>query len=228
MTPPTVVVTGASRGIGAAVARALAPDHRLVLLGRDRGALEAVAADCPDAVVVPLDLTDHAAVEACPELRALGRVDGLVHSAGVATAGRIDEVPPSAWREAFEVNVLAVVVLTRTLLAALRAAGGHVVAVNSGAGHQARPARGSYSASKFALRAFTDTLRQEEPGLRVTSVHPGRVDTDMQRALVAAESGEYRAAEYLRPESVAAAVRHALLAGDDAHPTEVVLRPRGG
>jgi NAD(P)-dependent dehydrogenase (short-subunit alcohol dehydrogenase family) len=121
---------------------------------------------------------------------------------------------------------MAVVELTRALLPALRAARGHLVVVNSGAGFTAKPGWGSYSASKFALRAVTDTIRGEEPTLRVTSVHPGRVDTDMQRAIVAGEGGTYQPSSYLSPGSVAAAIRDALDAAPDAHPTEIVLRPR--
>ena len=122
--------------------------------------------------------------------------------------------------------MVAVLELTRALLPSLRTARGHVVVVNSGAGYTAKAGWGSYAASKFALRAFSDVLRQEEPDLRVTSVHPGRVDTDMQRAIVADEGGTYDPGAVLTPESVAAAIRQALDATPDAHPTEVVLRPR--
>jgi NADP-dependent 3-hydroxy acid dehydrogenase YdfG len=220
----TVLVTGASRGIGAAVARALAPDHDLVLVGRDAPALDPVARTCRSARVVEADLTSPEGVARAAE--GLPVLDGLVHCAGVADLGRIDDSTADEWRRAFEVNVLAVVELTRALLPALRTAGGHVVVVNSGAGITAKPGWGSYSASKFALRAVSDTLRAEEPELRVTSVHPGRVDTDMQRAIVEAEGGRYDPSQFLTPESVAGAVRQALLAAPDAHPTEVVLRPR--
>ena len=220
----TVLVTGASRGIGAAVARALAPDHDLVLVGRDAPALDSVARTCRSARVVEADLTSPEGVARAAD--GLPVLDGLVHCAGVADLGRIDGSTADEWRRAFEVNVLAVVELTRALLPALRTAGGHVVVVNSGAGITAKPGWGSYSASKFALRAVSDTLRAEEPELRVTSVHPGRVDTDMQRAIVEAEGGRYDPSQFLTPESVAGAVRQALLAAPDAHPTEVVLRPR--
>ncbi len=221
----TVLVTGASRGIGAAVARALEADHDLVLVGRDADSLDAVARCCRSARVVVADLARPEGVErASADLTALA---GLVHCAGVAELGRVDVSDPADWRRSFEVNVLAVVELTRALLPALRASGGHVVAINSGAGITAKPGWGAYSASKFALRAFTDTLRGEEPGLRVTSIHPGRVDTEMQHLVVASEGGTYTPSAYLAPESVASAVREALHATQDAHPTEVVLRPRG-
>jgi NADP-dependent 3-hydroxy acid dehydrogenase YdfG len=101
------------------------------------------------------------------------------------------------------------------------------VLLNSGAGHTARAGWASYAASKFALRALADALRAEEEGngVRVTSVHPGRTDTGMQRDVVRQEGAQYRAHEYLRPESVAAAVAHAVRAPRDAEVTEVVVRP---
>lgn len=226
----TVLVTGATRGIGAATARALATHHELVLVGRDRSALESVARECtlihPAATVrtVIADLTSTDDINRIST--SVPVLDGVVHCAGIGELGRIDESDSSQWRRAFELNVLAVVDLTRVLLPALRSSAGHVVVVNSGAGTTAKPGWGAYSASKFALRAVTDTLRGEEPTLRVTSVHPGRVDTDMQRQIVAAEGGTYNPSAYLHPDSVAAAIQQAIDSSADAHPTEIVLRPR--
>ncbi|AWH96992.1 SDR family oxidoreductase [Dietzia psychralcaliphila] len=220
----TVMITGASRGIGAATARTLEAGHDLILVGRDADALASVARSCGSARVVTADLTTADGVSLVAD--GIATLDGLIHCAGVAELGRIDESEASEWRRAFEINLLAVVELTRVLLPALRAARGHLVVINSGAGTTAKPGWGSYSASKFALRAVTDTLRGEEPALRVTSIHPGRVDTDMQRAIVAAEGGTYDPSAHLSPDSVATAVRHALDSTPDAHPTEVVLRPR--
>ncbi|AVZ40888.1 MULTISPECIES: SDR family oxidoreductase [unclassified Dietzia] len=220
----TVMITGASRGIGAATARALDADHELILVGRDADALASVARTCRSARVVTADLTTPEGVSAVAD--GVATLDGVIHCAGVAELGRIDETDAAQWRRAFEINVLAVVELTRVLLPVLRAVRGHVVVINSGAGTTAKPGWGSYSASKFALRAVTDTLRGEEPALRVTSIHPGRVDTDMQRAIVAAEGGAYDPSDHLTPDSVATAVRHALDSTPDAHPTEIVVRPR--
>jgi NADP-dependent 3-hydroxy acid dehydrogenase YdfG len=224
---PLALVTGASRGIGAAVARALAPGHDLLLGGRDTSALEALAQELPGARPWPVDLTDSATVgEAAGGIE---RLDVLVHSAGVGLLGTVAETPAATWRQQFEINVVAVAELTRLLLPALRAARGRVVLLNSGAGLTARAGWASYAASKFALRAFADALRAEESGhgVRVTSLHPGRVDTDMQRGVVAHEGGEYRPEAYLRPESVAGAVLLAVTAPDDAELTELVLRPTG-
>jgi NADP-dependent 3-hydroxy acid dehydrogenase YdfG len=222
---PLALITGASRGIGAAVARDLAADHDLLLGGRDADALAALAAELPGATAWPVELTDDAAVAAAAA--GVTRLDVLVHSAGVGLLGTVADTPASTWRRQFEVNVVAVAELTRLLLPALRAARGRVVLLNSGAGHTARAGWASYAASKFALRALADALRAEEEGngVRVTSVHPGRTDTGMQRDVVRQEGAQYRAHEYLRPESVAAAVAHAVRVPRDAEVTEVVVRP---
>ncbi|MFE0149859.1 SDR family oxidoreductase [Nonomuraea sp. NPDC059007] len=221
---PIALVTGASRGVGAAVARALAPTHRLILGGRDEKALAEVAADLPGARVWPVELTGLRAAD-LPDVE---RLDVLVHSAGVAELSRIAETPASVWRDTYEINVVAVAELTRLLLPALRAAEGHVVCVNSGAGQRANPGWASYAASKFALRAFADALRQEEPALRVTSLYPGRVATDMQRSVREQESGAFEPDKYLAAETVAGAVLGAVTAGADAHLTDLILRPRSG
>ena len=222
---PLALVTGASRGIGAAVAHALAPTHDLLLGGRDADALESLAADLPGAREWPVELTDPGAV--ADAVRGVERLDVLVHSAGIGQLGTIEDSPAEQWRRTFEINVVAVAELTRLLLPALRAARGQVVCINSGAGHTARPGWGSYAASKFALRAFADALRAEEAvhGVRVTSIHPGRTDTDMQRGVIAHEGGEYDVSRFLRPESVARAVLVAVTAPPDADVTELSIRP---
>ncbi|MGC7093327.1 SDR family oxidoreductase [Amycolatopsis lurida] len=223
---PLALITGASRGIGAAVAHALEPSHQVLLGGRDTAALAERAAELPGSRPWPVDLSDFDAVRAA--VAGIDRLDVLVHSAGVADLGTVEQATAEDWRRNYEVNVVAVAELTRLLLPALRAAKGHVVVINSGAGLTARPGWGPYAASKFAARAFADVLRaEEEPnGVRVTSVHPGRTDTDMQRAVVASEGNEYDPDRYLRPDSVAMAVLAAVSASPDAHLTELVVRPR--
>ncbi|HWD04559.1 MAG TPA: SDR family oxidoreductase [Amycolatopsis sp.] len=221
---PLALVTGASRGIGAAVAHQLAPTHRLLLGGRDEAALEKVAAELPGARPWRVDLTDVESLAAAAAQ--IERLDVLVHSAGAAALNRIADATVADWRVNYEVNVIAVAELTRLLLPALRRAGGHVVVINSGSGRTARAGWGPYAASKFAARAFADALREEEPDLRVTTVYPGRTDTDMQRAVVAHEGGGYDPARFLRADSVATAVLTAVSATPEAHVTEVVLRPR--
>ena len=220
---PIALITGASRGLGEAIARELAPTHDLLLGARSAAALGDLVADLPSARPWPVDVTDYPAV--AESVRGIDRLDVLVHNAGVASLGTVEESSVEQWRDMLEANVIAVAELTRLLLPALRAANGHVVLINSGAGLRAHAGWGGYAATKFALRAFGDALRLEEPRLRVTSVHPGRIDTDMQRAIVAREEREYDADEFLTPQTVARAVRNAVETPGDGHPTEIVLRP---
>ncbi len=219
----TALITGASRGIGSAIAEALAPSHTLLLAGRPSPRMDVVA-NRLGATTWPLDLTDPDAIEAAAEV--LNELDVLVHNAGVAYPGRVAESTTEQWRATFEVNVTGAVALTLALLPALRAARGQVVFVNSGSGLNVSPGLAAYSASKFALRAFADSLRADEPLLRVTSIHPGRVDTEMQHDLVAYEGGTYEPARFLTPRTVAGVVAQVVATPPDAHTHQVVIRPR--
>ena len=220
---PRALVTGASRGIGAAVARGLAPTHDVLLGGRDVDELGRLAAELSGSHPWPVELTDPEALAAATS--GVSWLDVLVHSAGIVEIGPLARTSADIWRRTLELNVVAVAELTRLLLPALRAARGHVVLINSGSGLNANPGWGSYAASKFALRAFADVLRGEEPALRVTSVFPGRTATDMQRGVRSAEGGDYEPERYLQPETVAGAVLAALATPPDGHPAEVILRP---
>lgn len=222
---PLALVTGASRGIGAAIAAAIAPTHRVLLGGRDRRALDELAATLPDARSFPADLTDLESL--CVAAEGIEALDVLVHSAGVVTLAPLEQTPVQVWRQTLDLNVIAVAELTRVLLPALRAAHGQVVLVNSGAGMRVSPNWGSYGASKFALRGYAEALRAEEQanGVRVTSIYPGRTATDMQREVRAAEDAEYDPDDYLRPETVAEAVLFALRTPPDGHLTDLTLRP---
>lgn len=217
------MITGASGGIGAAIATALAPTHTLLLAGRPSDRLDGVA-ERLGATTFPLDLTDADSIEAACEV--VDELDVLVHNAGVSVPGHVAESYVEEWRATFEVNVFGAVALTLALLPALRAARGRVVFINSGSGRNVSPGMASYSASKFALRAFADSLRQDESELLVTSVHPGRVDTQMQRELVAFEGGEYDPAKFIKPETVAEVVANVVATPRDGVVHEVVIRPR--
>jgi NADP-dependent 3-hydroxy acid dehydrogenase YdfG len=217
------MITGASGGLGRAIATALAPTHTLFLAGRPSDRLDATAAQF-GATTWPIDLADPDGIEAVVE--PIVELDVLVHNAGVAYPGRVEESSVDEWRATMTVNVVGAVALTLALLPALRAARGQVVFINSGAGINASPGLASYSASKAALRSFADSLRADESDLRVTSVHPGRIDTDMQRDLIAYEERDYVAEQFLTPETVAAMVATAIAAPPDAHVHELVVRPR--
>lgn len=231
---PVAVVTGATRGIGRAVVEDLAGTHHVVVGGRTAESVKAVVSDLPSAEGFVAELADcepggsleRALADLVPRLP---RVDVLVHSAGVLRRGSVADLPMSDWELSMRVNLVAVAGITRALLPALRTAHGLVVVLNSGAGLDAAATMGPYSASKFALRAFTDALRDEERanGVRVTSIHPGRVDTDMQHEMIDFEGTQYRAEEYLRVESVTRAVRLAVTTSPEASIDTLTVRPRG-
>ena len=220
----TVLITGGSRGIGRAIAQALASDSHLLVGGRDAAAVADVVAQLPSAEPFVCDLTDEAAVAAA--VAGLDRLDALVHSAGVGPLGTVADTSPQQWRDALEVNLVAPANLTRLLLPALRRARGHVVLINSGAGFTAHAGWAAYAASKFGLRALADALRAEERGtVKVTSIHPGRTATDMQRSVREAEGASYDPDAYLTPDAVAATVRLALDAPANAMIDTLSIRP---
>jgi NADP-dependent 3-hydroxy acid dehydrogenase YdfG len=220
---PTAMITGASGGLGAAIAEVLAPTHTLFLAGRPSSRLDEVATRF-GATTWPIDLADVDAIP--PVVEPIVELDALIHNAGVAFPGRVAESTVDEWRKTMEVNVIGAVALTLALLPALRAVGGHVVFINSGAGINASPGLASYTASKFALRGFAESLRNDEPSLRVTSIHPGRIATEMQEELLAYEGREYDPSHFLSPETVAKVTAGAVNAPPDADIHEVIVRPR--
>lgn len=210
---PVALVTGATRGLGRAIADALAADHHVLVGGRDPDAVAEVVSQLPSAQPFVADLTDargtERAVDEC--VLPLGRLDVLVHNAGISVRGRVADTPRAVWQRVLETDLVAVADLTRMLLPLLRSSSGTVVAVNSGAGVRGYAGDAAYCAAKWALRGFTEVLREEERGLvRVTSVHPGRIDTDMQRALQDQDGRPYDASEHMDPTDVARAVRLAV------------------
>lgn len=222
----TYLVTGATRGIGRALVNVLASD-RLILVGRDPGALDAVCAPLPSATFFVADLaTPRELARAFSDGGVPNELDGLVHAAGASRRGRLDEFGVEGWLELTAVNVIAVAELTRLALPALRRCGGTVVLLNSGAGISVpKPGGAAYAATKHALRAFADGLRDEEPALRVSSVFLGRVATDMQRALREYEGGSFRPEEYLDSVAVASFVAELLKLPKDVLVPETTMMP---
>lgn len=222
---PVALITGATRGIGLAVAESLADTHTLLLGGRDVGALEEIARGLPDARAWAGDLQDDDVVASLAE--SVRELNVLVHSAGMYTKGHIGDLTRDDWRREFDLNLFAPADLTRRLLPSLRKGRGTVVFLNSGAGQFSYAGGAIYSGTKFALRTFADTLRLEERdnGIRVTSIHPGRVDTDMVRRLAAREGERYDPTGYLSAQTVAEAIRLAVTAPPEACFESITVRP---
>ncbi|WP_174533912.1 SDR family oxidoreductase [Micromonospora chalcea] len=190
----TVVITGASSGIGAATAYALAQRGAdVVLAARTGSALRRVAASCRElggrALVVPTDVTDPEAVEqlAARAVAEFGRIDAWINNAAVGTVGLFDEIPVAEFRRVVDVNLLGAVYGTRAALPWLTAAGGGVLVNNASVlAEVAMPYQSAYNATKHAIRGLADTVRQE---LRVTgrgnisicTVLPATIDTPFFR-----------------------------------------------
>jgi NADP-dependent 3-hydroxy acid dehydrogenase YdfG len=233
--PETAVVTGASSGIGRAIAVRLADVcTRVCLLGRDRGRLagtaDAVASlSRAEALVYPLDLTaDHDIARLARWVGAeLGGLDVLVHSAGLIRHGAVARAPVQDLDAHYALNVRAPYLLTQALLPHLALRRGQIVFVNSSAGVAARGGVGQYAATKHALKALADSLRDEvNPlGVRVLSIYPGRTATPMQAHVHASEGRGYRPERLLQPADIAEMLLHALLLPRSAEVTDLHLRP---
>lgn len=209
MSRPIALITGASAGIGKAIAAELSSTHHVLVGGRDQSRVAEVVASLESAEPLIVDLTDASATAAA--VANIQRLDVLVHSAGVVTYGPLEATTAAQWEQVLGLNVIAPAMLTGKLLPALRAASGTVVFINSGAGLRANPGWSVYAASKFALTAIADSLRAEESGrVAVISVHPGRVATDMQVELNQLEGRPYDPTQYLEPSQVARTVALAL------------------
>jgi short-subunit dehydrogenase len=170
------LVTGASRGIGRALARALAArGATLGLIARDAEALEPLAAELR-AQALPADVSDRAAIAAAVD--AFGRLDLLVANAGIAHYGPFATTPLERAEQMTRVNWLGTLYTVHAALPHLHGAG-HIVIVSSGAGLRAFPQAAAYGATKAAQRAFAEALRHELAGISVTTVFPGEIDTDL-------------------------------------------------
>ena len=225
MKDQVALITGATGGIGSAIASALAGEGvRLFLVGRNFEGL-AVPGETFRA-----DLTDDAQLRATVAkiLEVYGGVDILVHSIGLFRAGPIATSPVEDLDAQYRVNLRVPYLLTQELLPTLIERQGQVVFVNSGAGsHPARGSWGAYSATKHALRALADSLRDEvnKKGVRVLSVFPGRTATPMQEEVHRFEGKPYNPARFLQPEDVASAAVHALRLPRTAELTDLHIRP---
>lgn len=225
---PTHLITGASSGIGAALATALHErGDDLVLLARNDERANRLAAQFPGATTLVGDLEHPDSLAASIGQRMPAHLDSLLHVAGVVDLGPVRSLSAEVWLRTLEVNLAAPAELTRLALPSLRAASGRVVFVNSGQGLAASPGWSAYAASKFGLRALADALRAEErtTGVRVTSVYPGRTATPMQQKVHEQEGAEYDESEWIRPESVVTAILTALDLPRDADLTDIRVRP---
>ena len=233
------LVTGASSGIGEATAAALAAEGAAVAIAARRvDRLETLKAkleaEGARVVAVELDVTDEAACRAAVErtVQELGGLDIVVNNAGVMLLGPIEGADTQDWRRMVETNVLGLMYVTHAALPHLLERGGDVVQVSSVAGRVARAGSGVYNASKFAVGAFSESLRQEVTtrGVRVTLVEPGAVATELQSHITHADTkaGIEKWIAGMRPlqsDDIARAVVYAVTQPAHVSVNELTIRP---
>ena len=234
LTGKSAVITGATGGIGYATAEAMSQGGvSLHLVGRDRQALDQIAAGLTDRYgnrvsVHEADLEDSEnLVDRLGEL-ADTKIDYLVHSAGAIFLADVADTELHRQDELFNVNYRSPVVLTRLLLDAIRDTRGAVVFINSSVSQQpGKPGLSAYSASKLALKAFSESLRAEENknGIRIVNIYPGRTASTMQERIHRDESKEYQASKLTQASDVAATIMHVLALPDTAEITDIEIRP---
>jgi NADP-dependent 3-hydroxy acid dehydrogenase YdfG len=178
------VITGASSGIGAATARALAADgHRVALLARRADRIQALADELGDAAIaIEADVTERDSLVAAAQRvqDELGGADVLVNNAGVMLLAPFTSEQRAEQRQMVEVNLLGAMTATEVFLDQLRDGGGDLVNISSVAGRTARPGNAGYAATKWGMNGWSEALRQElQPDVRVIVVEPGAVATEL-------------------------------------------------
>lgn len=229
------VITGASSGIGAATARALAADgYRVALLARRLDRVEALAANLGNgSIAIRADVTDRdqLVVAAQRVQEELGGADVLVNNAGVMLLGPFSSEQHEDHRTMVEANLLGAITATEVFLDQLKdGAAGDLVNISSVAGRTARAGNGVYAATKWGMNGWSESLRQELlPGVRVTLIEPGVVDTELPTHITHAATREavqkgYDAAT-VKPEEVAEVISFVLSRPRHLAINEVLLRP---
>ena len=228
----TIVVTGASRGIGLAIARALsAAGGRILCLARDGERLNAAVSSLGyTAVAIPCDLSRSDDIDGALERIVAtcgGAPDALVQAAGVFPLAPVEKTAPTDFEGALQVNLMGPYRLAQPLTATMRARGsGHVVTIGSVADRTAYPENVAYAASKFGARAVHEVMREElrGSGVRVSLVSPGPVDTTIWDAIDPDHRPGFTPhAQMLRPEVVADAVLFVLTRGAEVNIDELRL-----
>ena len=236
-----VLVTGASSGIGEAIAARLATEgHQVVAGARRTDRLDQLAEKTRDDAVaagggieaVRLDVTDRADVASFVDsaLARYGRVDVMVNNAGVMPLSRLDSLLVEEWDRMLDVNVRGLLYGIAAALPVFTAqGGGHFVTTASIGAHQVVPTSAVYSGTKYAAWAITEGLRQEsDPSIRVTTISPGVVTSELADTITdpgAAQAMRTYRANAIEPDAIARAVSYALSQPGDVDINEIVVRP---
>ena len=230
------VITGASSGIGAAIARALAGDgYQVALLARRAERIQALADELGQgSLAIEADVTDrHSLLQAAEQVAdERGRVDVLVNNAGVMLLGPFSSAQRLEHRQMVEVNLLGAMTATEVFLDQLRDGGGDLVNISSVAGRTARPGNAAYAATKWGMNGWSESLRQElQPGIRVMVIEPGAVATELPTHITDPQTkqmaGQLYATVEVTAEDIAEVVAFAVGRQRRLTINEILLRPTG-
>jgi NADP-dependent 3-hydroxy acid dehydrogenase YdfG len=234
------LITGASSGIGAATAVALAGAGARVSVAARRSdrlnqLVERILHDGGEAGAITADVADRASAEhmVATTVERFGKLDILVNNAGLMEVAPFESSSPDAWRRMIDVNLLGLFYATRAALPPMKRSGnGHVVNVSSVAGRIGFPSAAVYSATKFGVAGFSEALRHEllAAKIRVTSIEPGAVATELVDHIIDSAAKQQiqawqAAMRQLEPEDVAAAIVYAVSQPDRVNVNEILLRP---
>ena len=235
------IVTGASSGMGEATARMLADEGASVALAaRREERLEAlrdeIEADGGSALVVPTDVTDRDQVQALADATqdAFGRVDILINNAGIMPLSLMENLHEEEWEQMVDVNIKGVLhAIGAVLPSMMHQESGHIVNISSVAGRRTFPGSAVYSGTKFFVRALSETMRNEltpKHNIRVTSIEPGAVDTELTHTITDEDVMErleegHQEMEIMTSEDIAEAIRYALTAPERVDVEELLVMP---
>lgn len=221
----TLFLTGAGRGVGAALADRLSETWSLILLARNKESARLLQERYPSSSIVIGDLSERNAAATIASQIPESSLDAFVSCAGIEGASPLETMADDFLRDVYTVNVLTPILLTKALLPRLREARGTVVYVGSTAATADFPGWLPYSTSKAALEKAASVLRAEERTIRVSTVTPGRIDTDMQRDMAAKADRRFDPSTAMSPDSVAWAIQMVLEAPSDSVIDRLTITP---
>ena len=233
-----VVITGASSGLGEATARHLSALGAIVVLGARRvERIDALAAELQaaggSALALATDVTDCAQVQRLVDaaIGTHGRIDVMINNAGLMPHSPLDRLKIADWDRMIDVNIKGVLYgIAAALPTMQQQKSGHIINVSSVAGHKVRPGSAVYAATKHAVRALSEGLRQEvKPyNIRTTIISPGAIDTELPNSVTEADVAANVRKIYemaISPDSFARAVAYAIEQPDDIDINEILFRP---
>jgi NADP-dependent 3-hydroxy acid dehydrogenase YdfG len=240
LTGKVAIITGASSGIGEATALEMARrGMKTAIAARRVDRLEALSTQIQalggETLTLKIDVSQEDQAKAMVDQAhaRFGRIDVLVNNAGVMLLGPIDGVDTAQWRQMFDVNVFGLTYATHSALPFMKAqGGGHIVNVSSVAGRFTSPVGAVYSATKFAVEAFSEGLRKQESknGIRVTAVQPGAVATELPDHIVHGETQQMirewiAGMRPLQSEDIAEAILYAISQPPHVNVNQILIRP---